>query len=164
VRYVPPVYPPRTDTVTAWGPDAVPDAEFCAVRPGLPPVSLASGVRRIIHEVDSKLLMTQFGVLEGLVNASMARARITMVLLLVAAATALSLGVIGLYGVLSYAVSQRVAELGVRIALGASPATVVRMVVSEGALLAVAGIGVGALAALALPRYLRAPLYAVTRT
>src|SRR5439155_1687198 len=82
----------------------------------------------------------------------------------VAGATALGLAMTGIYGVLSYAVSRRTAELGVRIALGARPATVVRMVVRQGALLTLVGIGVGAVGAVVLTRYLRAVLYQVSPT
>src|SRR2546422_6102433 len=94
----------------------------------------------------------------------MARARLTMVLLLVAAATALGLAVTGIYGVLSYAVSRRTAELGVRIALGARPAAVVRMVVRQGALLTLAGGVVGAVGAVVLTPVPRAVLYEVRPT
>jgi len=98
------------------------------------------------------------------VDVSMARARLTMVLLLVAAATVLGLAVTGIYGVLSYAVSRRTAELGVRIALGARPAAVVRMVVRQGVQLTLAGIGVGVVGAVVLTGYLRALLYEVSPT
>ncbi len=164
VLYFPNIYPPKADTITGVVHNYIPDDEFYVLRTHLPPMSLTSAIRRIVREVDPKLLVTQLGTLEGLVDTSMARARITMMLLLVAAATALSLGVIGIYGVLSYAVSQRAAELGVRIALGASPATVIRMVVGKGALLTLAGIGVGSVAAFALTRYLRTLLYEVSPT
>ena len=87
-----------------------------------------------------------------------------MVLLLVAAATALGLAVTGIYGVLSYAVSRRTAELGVRIALGARPAAVVRMVVRQGVQLTLAGIGLGVVGAVVLTGYLRALLYEVSPT
>src|SRR6266576_5628929 len=164
VLYFPNIYPPKADTITGVVHNYIPDDEFYVLRTHLAPMSLTSAIRRIVREVDPKLLVTQLGTLQGLVDTSMARARITMMLLLVAAATALSLGVIGIYGVLSYAVSQRAAELGVRIALGASPATVIRMVVSKGALLTLAGIGVGSVAAFALTRYLRTLLYEVSPT
>src|SRR5439155_18797115 len=74
------------------------------------------------------------------------------------------LAMTGIYGVLSYAVSQRTAELGLRIALGAGPAAVVRMVVGQGALLTLVGVVVGAVGAVVLTRYLRAVLYEVSPT
>src|SRR5690606_41288216 len=120
-------------------------------------------IRNAIDEVDPKLVMARIGTLEDVVARSMAQARLTMLLLLVGAATALVLGVIGIYGVLSYTVRRRTQELGVRIALGATSGQVVRMVVREGARLALAGIAVGLLAAFALTRFLRSLLYQVDR-
>src|SRR6266480_2138127 len=164
VLYFPNIYPPKADTITGVVHIYIPDDEFYVLRTHLAPMSLAPAIRRVIREVDPKLLITQIGTLEALVDGSMARARLTMVLLLVAAATALGLAMTGIYGVLSYAVSRRTAELGVRIALGARPATVVRMVVRQGALLTLAGIVVGAVGAVVLTRYLRAVLYEVSPT
>src|SRR6266566_2079015 len=164
VRYFPNIYPPKADTISGVVHSYIPDDEFYVLRTHLAPMSLAPAIRRVIREVDPKLLITQIGTLEALVDGSMARARLTMVLLLVAAATALGLAMTGIYGVLSYAVSRRTAELGVRIALGARPATVVRMVVRQGALLTLVGIGVGAVGAVVLTRYLRALLYEVSPT
>lgn len=162
VLYFPNLYPPKADTITGVVHDYIPDDEFYVVRTLLPPASIVPGIQRVIRAVNPKLAITQAGTLDELVAASVARARLTMLLLLVAAGTALALGVIGIYGVLSYAVSQRTAELGVRIALGASPAAVVWMVVREGAVLAAMGIVVGAVAALALTRFLRSQLYEVS--
>src|SRR2546428_423094 len=139
VLYFPNIYPPKADTITGVVHVYIPDDEFYVLRTHLAPMTLAPAIRRVIREVDPKLLITQIGTLEALVDGSMARARLTMVLLLVAAATALGLAMTGIYGVLSYAVSRRTAELGVRIALGARPAAVVRMVVRQGALLTLAG-------------------------
>ncbi|PYP23043.1 MAG: hypothetical protein DMD55_18260 [Gemmatimonadetes bacterium] len=164
VLYFPNIYPPKADTITGVVHIYIPDDEFYVLRTHLSPMSLTPAIRRVIREVDPKLLITQIGTLEALLDGSMARARLTMVLLLVAAATALALAVTGLYGVLSYAVSRRTAELGVRIALGARPAAVVRMVVRQGALLTLAGIGLGTLGAVVLTRYLRALLYEVSPT
>ncbi len=164
VLYFPNMYPPKADTITGVVHDYIPDDEFYVLRTHLAPMSLAPAIRRVIREVDPKLLIAQIGTLEALVDGSMARARLTMVLLLVAAATALGLAVTGIYGVLSYAVSRRTAELGIRIALGAGPAAVVRMVVRQGALLTLTGVVVGAIGAVVLTRYLRALLYEVSPT
>lgn len=162
VFYFPNLYPPAADTITGVVHDFIPDNEFYVIRTRLPAASMVPVIQRVVREVDPKLGITQPGTLEKLVAGDMARTRLTMLLLIVASATALALGVIGIYGVLSYAVSRRINELGVRIALGQSPAGVVRMVLRQGATLAAAGIVAGLLAAFALTRYLRNLLYEVS--
>lgn len=164
VFYFPNLYPPKADTITGVVHIFIPDDVFFLVRTRLPVPAIVPDIQRRIREVDPKLVISRIGTLHRLVGDSMARARLTMLLLIVAAATALALGVIGIYGVLAYAVSRRVSELGVRIALGASPGTVARMVVRQGAALAALGIVVGVLAALGLSRYLRVLLYEVSPT
>jgi ABC-type antimicrobial peptide transport system permease subunit len=86
----------------------------------------------------------------------------TSAVLSVAAALALLLGAIGLYGVISYAVSERRSEIGVRVALGASPAAVSRLVLREGISLAVLGAALGLAGAILLTRFLRAVLFEVS--
>ena len=125
-------------------------------------MSLVPAVRRVVREVDPSLLLTRVAAMEDVINDSMARARLTMLLLFVGAGTALFLGVIGIYGVLSYTVRQRTSELGVRIALGATPGHVVSMVVRQGALLSFAGIAMGLVAAFTLTRFLDSLLYEVS--
>jgi predicted permease len=155
--YIANVFPGAPGAPSLTGSD-----EHYVVRTSLPPTSLVRAVRQSIDDVDPKLAMTRIGTLDDLVADSLARPRLTMLLLLVGAATALFLGVIGIYGVLSYAVRQRTSELGVRIALGASPGAVVGMVVRQGALLAVGGIAAGLVAAFALTRFVRSLLYEVS--
>lgn len=154
--YFPNLYPADPDS--AYGPRN----EQYILRTGVQPLSLVAAVRRTIHEVDPKLVVMRVGTLEGLVDGSLARARLTMLLLLVGAATALFFGVIGVYGVLSYMVRRRASELSVRIALGASPAKVARMVMRQGAGLALGGIAIGLAGAVVLARFLRALLYQVS--
>lgn len=132
------------------------------VRTSLPSTSLVSTIRRIVHDLDPKVPLAEIRTMEQIVDASLARTRLTMLLLLLTAGTALFLGVIGIYGVLSYTVRQRTSELGVRLALGASPAHMIRIVVRQGALLALAGIVVGLLAAFALTRFFGNLLYEVS--
>ena len=162
VMYFPNIYPPQADTVTFMVHVYIPSDEMYIVRTRLDPLSLVPAIRRAIDEVDPKLVMARVGLLEDVVARSMAQARLTMLLLLVGALTALALGVSGIYGILSYSVRRRTQELGVRIALGATSGQVVRMVVREGARLALAGIAVGLLAAFALTRFLRSLLYEVS--
>jgi putative ABC transport system permease protein len=86
----------------------------------------------------------------------------TMALLAIAAGVALLLGVIGIYGVMSYVVTQRTGEIGVRLALGAQPARVAGMIVRQGGLVALAGIAAGLVAALAGSRLIESLLYGVS--
>jgi putative ABC transport system permease protein len=160
--YFPNVYPPAADTVTGAVLDLIPDEEVYVVRSTLPAASLVPAVRKIVQEVDSKLVIARVASLDEVVAASRAQARLTMVLLGVGAATALLLGAIGIYGILSYAVRQRTAELGVRMALGATPESVTRMVVRQGLTLALAGAAAGVAASLALTRFLGSLLYEVS--
>ena len=100
--------------------------------------------------------------LDDLLETSLGGRRLTLLLLGVFAATALALAVIGTYGVLSYESSRRSHEIGVRMALGAQPARVVRLVVGEGLRLAAIGIGIGAVLALLATRYISRFLFGVS--
>jgi predicted permease len=162
VVYFPNVYPARPDIADDAMPAFSPRDEQYVVRTSLPPASLIAAVRRSVREVDPKLVMMRVETLDELVAGSMARPRLTMLLLAAGSATALLLGVIGIYGVLAYTVRQRTSELGVRIALGATPEGMVHMVLRQGALLALGGIAAGLAGALALTRFLRSLLYDVS--
>jgi predicted permease len=138
--------------------------EQYVVRTSLPLASLVPAIRSTIRQVDPKLAMLRIGTLENLVDRSMESARVTMLLLVIGTSAALFLGVIGIYSVLSYSVRQRNYELGLRIALGATPASVVRMVLRQGTMLALGGITIGLVTALALTRFLGSMLYEVSST
>jgi putative ABC transport system permease protein len=104
-----------------------------------------------------------FGVetMEQIISDSLAERRFTMLLLIIFASTALALAAVGIYGVMSYAVSRRTHELGVRLALGASRREILRLVVGEGMVLAAIGTVVGLTAALGLTRLMASLLYGV---
>ncbi len=102
--------------------------------------------------------------MEALVADSGAQMAFTMVLLGIAAAIALSLGSIGIYGVLSYVVGQRTNEIGIRMALGARAAEVSRMVVRQGGTVVLIGLAIGLIGALALTRVMEAILFDVSPT
>lgn len=122
-----------------------------------------TAVRRLVHDLDPQLA-PRIQALEGIYSDSLAGRRFQLLLLGVFGATALLLALVGVYGVISFHVAQRTQEMGVRIALGASSESVVRLVVRQGLLLAALGVGLGLAGALALTRLMRGLLYGVTAT
>jgi len=123
------------------------------------PLSPLPAVRAAIAELDASLPIAQVESMARILARSEAQLSFTMQALTIAAATALILGAIGLYGVLSYVVSQRTQEIGVRLALGAEPGSVQKMVVLQGTRIAVAGIAIGLAGAVGLTRFLQGLLY-----
>jgi len=153
------VYVPVLETAVDRG--RIPRQGTLVVRAAVPPLSLAPAVRAIVRELDQNLPVANVRTMEEIVSGSMARTSFTMILLLVAATAALLLGIVGVYGVTSYAVGRRTQEIGLRVALGARPADVERMVLGDGARLVLGGIALGTLAALGLARFMGALLYDV---
>lgn len=131
------------------------------VRTALPPLSMAAAVRGQISALDPDQPVTGIRSAQQLVDSSLAQPRFTMLLLGVFAAAALALAVIGIYGMLAYSVAQRRHELGIRVALGAERAHILRLVVGEGITLAIAGIAIGLAAAWFLTRLMSSLLYQV---
>jgi len=125
------------------------------------PLALTETLRRVIHARNPEVPMKASTMERTLLDAS-AAPRFRTFLLVVFAAVALLLAVAGVYGVMAYTVSQRVPEIGVRVALGASPADIMRMIVGQGARLAAVGLGVGLVLALAASRLLQGLLFGVT--
>jgi ABC-type antimicrobial peptide transport system permease subunit len=123
--------------------------------------SLLTESRSAIWSVIANLPVYQVRTLEDLNAQSMARTSFTLVLLAVAGAMALVLGVVGIYGVIAYAVSQRTREIGIRIALGAPAGGLQRMFVGQGLVLAGIGAGVGLTAAVGLTRLMKTLLFGV---
>jgi len=121
-----------------------------------------SSVRRAIDTVDAKLAIAQVRTLESILDSASAQMAFTMVLIAIAAGVALTLGVIGIYGVMSYIVTQRTGEIGVRLALGAQSASVAGMIVRQGGLVALAGVAVGLVTAVAGSRVIESLLYGVS--
>ena len=128
------------------------------------PAALMSSVRDVIHRLDPTVpTFREQTMSQVLANAS-ARTRFTMLLLGLAGAIALALGAVGIYGVMAYGVSLRHRELGVRMALGARPADVSRMIARQGLALAAIGVGVGLIAAIGATRFMRGLLFGVSAT
>jgi ABC-type antimicrobial peptide transport system permease subunit len=128
------------------------------------PLELVPAIRSVVANVDANLALAQIGTLEDVLDRSSAQPAFTMALIVLAAAVALVLGVIGIYGVISYIVSQRAGEIGVRLALGAEPGRVAGMIVRQGGAVALAGLLLGLLAAVAVSRSVSAILFGVSPT
>jgi predicted permease len=123
-------------------------------------VSIAS-LRHDVAGLDPLLPLANVKELPALVDASLAERRFTMLVILTFAGIAVTLAVIGVYGVLAYLVAQRRKEIGLRLAIGASPSAVVWLFVREGAVLTVVGLGAGLAGALAVGRLISSLLFAV---
>jgi predicted permease len=142
------------------GPDVT--AMNYVVRSSVPVASLVAAVRQAIDRVDSNLAIAQVRPLQEILDRASDQMTFTMVLLAIAATVALLLGAIGIYGVISYIVSQRTGEIGVRLAMGAEPRTVAGMILRQGGVVTLAGIIVGLVAALAGSQLIRSLLYGVS--
>ena len=125
---------------------------------------VALPIRNIVHALDPALPTYDQQPLSSVISAASSRAKVTMLLLVIASTLALILGAVGLYGVLAYGVSLRQREIGVRIVLGARPSAVSWMVSRQALGLALAGIAIGTGFALAATRLLRGLLFGVSPT
>ena len=135
-----------------------------AVRTERSPLALAPAVERVVSELDPALPVAQVRTLEQNVARAMAEPRFLALLLGVFAGIALLLAAVGTYGLMAHTVAERSREIGIRMAMGAEPATVRMLVLRQGAALAGIGLAVGVLGALALTRFLSAQLYEVGTT
>jgi putative ABC transport system permease protein len=139
-------------------------AEALLVRTGGPVSSLGRSLRKAVSEIDPQLAVFGVKPLTEVLGESVAQQRFVMLLLLAFAGVAIILAAIGIHGILSYTVAQRRHELGIRVALGATPDRVTGLVLGQGARLTVAGLAIGVVAALALTRVLANQLYGVSTT
>ncbi|MBA2271416.1 MAG: ABC transporter permease [Chthoniobacterales bacterium] len=126
------------------------------------PANITAAVRAELARVDANVPLIRARIFEEYIARSLARARFNATLLSIFAGVALLLTAIGIYGVMAYNVAQRRQEIGIRMALGAQRADVLRLVVSGGMKLAAVGVALGVAAALALTRVLKSLLYGVT--
>jgi putative ABC transport system permease protein len=140
-----------------WGAEIV-------VKSGRSAAEVAAAIRAETHNIDPGLPVTKVETLPQAISASLAEPRFRTLLLAIFGAIALVLATVGIYGVISYSVSRRTREIGVRMAMGASPASLRRLVLGESAKLALFGLVAGIPVALASARFLSSMLFAVTPT
>src|SRR5262249_2708927 len=132
------------------------------IRAGLPMASLVPGVRTSLQGVDPDLPAGDFQTLDQLIDQSVSPRRFVTYLLAGFSVLALSRASLGIYGVVSYSVNQRINEIGIRIALGARPTAVLRLAIARGVRLTLIGLAMGLAAATALTRVVSSLLFGVT--
>jgi len=135
-----------------------------AVRTDGDPAALAGAIREAVHDVDPTVTVWQVRTMDGIVDEHLAPRRLALYVIEGFAAIALALALIGIYGVLSYTVSQRVPEIGVRMALGAQRGEILKRTIGDGLRLAAPGIAIGIGLAFAGSRAIRAVLFDVSPT
>ncbi len=156
----------ETNRVQAYVPylqGSVPNVRV-TLRTAVDPQSLVAAVRAQVQQLDPQQPIHSVNTMENLRAETIASDRLNVLLLGSFAALALALALIGLYGVISYAVTQRTQELGIRIALGAGTKEVLRLVIGQGMKLALLGVGIGIVAAFAFTRLMTSLLFEVSPT
>jgi putative ABC transport system permease protein len=128
------------------------------------PSSMVASLRSAIKQVDQEQYIPGIQPMDQLLAESLARRRFNMMLLAGFACVALLLAAVGIYGVMSYSVTQRTHEIGIRMALGAQTRDVLKMVVLQGMTLVLIGVGIGLLAAFAVTRIMSSLLYGISPT
>jgi putative ABC transport system permease protein len=141
----------------------VPLADF-AVRTAGDPRALVHAISREIWAIDENQPVTNVRTMDEIIDLDVAERRFQTLLLAIFAAVAVALAIVGIYGVLTYSVSQRTAELGIRVALGAAPGAILTLVLRQAGVLIAAGIVFGIAGALALTRFLQGLLFQVKTT
>lgn len=134
------------------------------VRTSSDPRAVVSSLRQAVWAIDPNQPLANVNTLEQIVSESIAQPRLNMVLMMLFGGLALLLSAVGIYGLLSYAVTQRTQELGIRMALGANVTDVLKLVLKQGMLLALIGEAIGLAGAFALTRLMSGLLFGVTPT
>jgi putative ABC transport system permease protein len=132
-----------------------------AVRTDGDPYALLPVIQRVVTSIDPDLPVFDVKPLENVAAAAVASQRFALLLFALFAALALVLSVVGIYGVLAYAVAHRLPEFGVRVALGASPRRLLQMILAQGARMAAAGLAAGAAASLLVTGWIRGLLFGI---
>jgi len=139
-----------------------PPSAMMVVRTKVAPTTMVEPIRKAIEGLNSENVMYGARTMESIISDSMAARRFSMILLGVFAALALLLSSIGIFGVISYVVSQRTREIGIRIALGAQRSDVLRMMLGDGMRMTLIGVGIGLVAALLATRLMTKMLFGVS--
>jgi putative ABC transport system permease protein len=134
---------------------------YIVIRAATSAHGVAAALRRRVSLVDKDLPAFDVKTMEQVVSDSLTENRFNMILIQAFASLALTLGAIGIYGVISYSVSQRTREIGVRLAVGASPGSIIKLVIRQSATLVAAGVALGLVASLALGKVLHNVLYMI---
>jgi len=137
---------------------------YLAIRTRLEPASLLPQVKRAVWSVDPEQSVFDVQTMDERVQQTMWQQKLAGLVFAIFAGIAIVLAAVGIYGVMSYTVNQRTREFGIRMALGAEPRGIVRLVLTEGLVLTLKGIVCGALGALLIARLLRSSLFGVTAT
>lgn len=132
------------------------------VRSGSDPAALTSAIRRIVHSIDKDQPISNVATMKQLMNDSVSTRRLALVVLALFSGLALALAAVGIYGVISYSVSQRTHEIGIRVALGAQRGHVLRMVLTQAMKIVGAGVLIGLLLSLALNRLMSSLLFSIS--
>jgi len=134
---------------------------YIVARTSLPPLSISHAVEEAIDSAEPELPIGHVESMEQLLSTSLSFQRFTMTLMSIFAGLALILATLGIYGVIAYSVTQRTHEIGIRMALGAHPRDVLRMVIRQGMTLGGIGVAIGIAGALATTRFLATQLYGI---
>jgi predicted permease len=156
-------WPPMMEGLFGPGPlDAIRSVTYVVRSDRTNTASFLNEIRSAVSSVNSELPVTSLRTMQDLYDHSLARTSFALVMLAIAGSMALAIGIIGIYGVISYTVSQRTREIGIRLALGAQQGTIKRMFVGDALLLAGIGAAIGLAAAFGLMRLLNSLLFGIS--
>jgi putative ABC transport system permease protein len=139
-------------------------ATFYAVRTATDPTEMIPSIRARLEEVEPEMSVSSVATLDQHIARKLVRPKFQMTLLGIFSGIAFAIAMMGIYGVISYSVSQRTHEIGIRMALGAQRGDILKMVVGQGMLLVIVGVGIGLAGAFVLTRFLESLLFGVAPT
>ncbi|HXT85821.1 MAG TPA: ABC transporter permease [Verrucomicrobiae bacterium] len=155
--------PQRPEMYVPVAQSSVPEMNI-VVRTSLPPGSTATVLQNVLSSLDKNEALSTVRTMQDVIASSVSQPRFSALLVAIFAVLALGLAVIGLYGVISYSVTQRTNEIGIRMALGATPRDILQMILGGGIKLALIGTAIGVALALSLGRFLQSLLFEVRAT